>query len=203
MTTESLADTATTTDAASQDVSLVAQAAAEHTQATATANADTPPAAESDKPAEVPADYQPFTLPEGVQVDEEMLGEFKAVAKDLKLSQEQAQRLADLQAKSVAKQQESLRSVQAQWAEQSKSDKEFGGDNLKENLGVAEQALNKFAPPELRQLLKDTGLANHPDMIRTFVRVGKAISEDSKVVAGTRAAAVSLDPAKRLYPGMT
>lgn len=210
MTTDTLIDPATDTSTGSQDATLPA---ADTTAlldtgpqgAPADASADNPPAAdakpEGEKPEgdDKPTEYEPFTLPEGLGVDEELLGEFKAEAKRLNLSQEDAQKFVDLQAKAAARQAEQLASVRAQWADQSKTDKEFGGDALSENLGVAKKAMDAFATPELRKLLNDSGLGNHPEVIRTFVRVGKAISEDGRVVSGTRST-TSSDPAKRLFP---
>lgn len=207
MTTDTLEAPATTTDTGTQ---VAPPATAEATPPTtmveqgaeATANADNPPAAESEKPAEVQAEaveYQPFQLPEGITADEEVLGEFKATAKELGLSQEGAQKLVELQSKVALKQQEAMRTMQAQWAEQSKTDKEFGGEALNENLGVAKKALDAFASPDLRTLLNESGLGNHPEVIRHFIRVGKAISEDGRVVSGTKAVTPS-DPARRLFP---
>lgn len=131
-----------------------------------------------------------------------MLGEFKATAKELKLSQEAAQRLADLQVKALGKQAEQMANVRAQWLEQTKTDKEFGGEALAENLGVAKKAMEAFATPQLRQLLNESGLGNHPEIVRAFVRVGKAISEDGRVVTGSKSG-IPADPAKRLFPNQS
>jgi hypothetical protein len=60
----------------------------------------------------------------------------------------------------------------------SKGDKEFGGDKLSENLGVAKKALDAFGTAELRSLLNQSGLGDHPEVIRFMYRAGKAISED-------------------------
>jgi hypothetical protein len=60
----------------------------------------------------------------------------------------------------------------------SKTDQEFGGEKLSENLSVAKKALDAFGTPELRKLLDDSGLGNHPEVIRMMYRAGKAISED-------------------------
>jgi hypothetical protein len=209
MTTE-LLDTATpTSDAGSQDATPPANTTPAAGQgAQATAGADNPPAADAtatgDKPDGdgKPTDYEPFQLPEGVTADEELLGEFKATAKELGLSQEGAQKLASLQVKAFAKQQEAMATTRTQWAEQSKTDKEFGGEALQENLGVAKKALDAFASPDLRKLLNESGLGNHPEVIRHFVRVGKAISEDGRVVSGSKAVTPS-DPAKRLFPNQS
>jgi hypothetical protein len=202
MTSDTLEAPATTTDTGTQ----VAPPAAVETPATlveqgaeATATADNPPAAESEPAAQVAAEYEAFSLPEGVTADEEVLGEFKATAKELGLSQEGAQKLVELQSKVALKQQEAMRHMKTQWAEAAKTDKEFGGEALNENLSVAKKALDAFASPDLRALLNESGLGNHPEVIRHFIRVGKAISEDGRVVSGTKAVTPS-DPARRLFP---
>jgi len=49
---------------------------------------------------------------------------------------------------------------------------------LDANLGYAKSALTRFFSPEFKKLLVDTGLENHPELIRGLVKVGKEISED-------------------------
>ena len=53
-------------------------------------------------------------------------------------------------------------------------------------MATARRAIERFGTPALRQLLNETGLGNHPEMVRLAVRVGRALAEDS--VAGARAA---------------
>ena len=65
--------------------------------------------------------------------------------------------------------------------EKSQSDEEFGGENLSSNLEVAKSALDAFGTDPLKQLLAESGLGNHPEVIRFMYRAGKAISEDSYV----------------------
>ena len=63
----------------------------------------------------------------------------------------------------------------------SEVDKEFGGEKLSENLSTAKKALDQFGTPELRSLLNESGLGNHPEFIRFMFRAGKSISEDRYV----------------------
>ena len=149
------------------------------------------------KPDGAPESYE-FKAPEGVQFDDALIGAFSEVAKDLNLPQEQAQKVLDKMAPVMqARQLEQLQAVRADWAESAKTDKEFGGEKLAENLGMAKKALDTFATPELRALLNESGLGNHPEVIRMFYRTGKAISED-RVVTGQGGAANQGD-ARRLY----
>lgn len=150
----------------------------------------------------VPDQYEDFTMPDGVEMQAEVSGEFKALAKEFGLSQAKAQKVADLGAKLVqnftAQQAEAVAAEQANWANASRSDKEFGGDNLKANLGIAKAALEKFGTPELKTLLNESALGNHPEVIRLLHRVGKAVSEDTSSVRG--GATAPAPSATSMYP---
>lgn len=79
-----------------------------------------------------------------------------------------------------------------EWAATVKADKEIGGDKLTANLGVAQRALDTFGTPELKEYLNGTGLGNHPELVKAFIKVGKAMSEDGMVTGkegGQRSAA--------------
>jgi len=150
------------------------------------------------KPEGAPENYA-FTAPEGTAIDDAVIGAFSEVAKELNLPQEQAQKVLDKMAPVIAARQlEQVQAARTEWAETAKVDKEFGGDKLTENLGTAKKALDAFATPELRALLEESGLGNHPEVIRVFYRAGKAISED-RFVSGQGGKA-GTDPAKRLFP---
>ncbi|MFY3334675.1 protease [Achromobacter xylosoxidans] len=157
-----------------------------------------------DKQAGAPEQYEDFAAPEGVQLDAELVGDLKTVAKELNLSQKDAQRVADLGPKLVqklqGKQAEAFAQIRQTWADQAKADKEYGGEAFAENLGAAKKALDSFGTPELRTLLNESGIGNHPELIRFMVRAGKAISSDTFVAGEKRGASASKDPAKTLYP---
>lgn len=188
--------------------STTASPAAGSTDPAATGNqqpapADGTPPAE-DKPATseaAPEDYE-FTFAEGVEIDPDTLGDLKGLSKELGLTKEQAQQVADLGAKQaqkwVAAQEAAIAETTSAWIEQVKSDKEIGGDKLAENLATAKKALDKFGTPELRALLDESRLGNHPELIRAFHRIGKAIADDA-LVPGGRSTYGSADPARRLY----
>ena len=87
------------------------------------------------------------------------------------------------------------------WVDAAQADTEIGGPNLAQNVAVAKKAMDKFGTPELSKLLDETGLGNHPEIVRAFYRAGKAISED-RFVGGGGPGFGSVDPAKRLFPNM-
>lgn len=152
-----------------------------------------------------PEEYEEFTAPEGQQFDPEVINNFKEVAKDLNLSQEAAQKMLDKMGPVMAQRQtQQVEALRTQWAEQSTADKEFGGEKLAENLGVARKALDSFGSPELKSLLNESGLGNHPEFIRLLYRAGKAIGEDSFVggnkSAGKAQPTSQADYANSLYP---
>lgn len=174
--------------------------AATEPQADAT-QASEPEAGEAKEPVGAPETYEAFNMPEGVTLDPEVSSKLIALSKDLNLPQEAAQRVADLGAEMAQKWASDLAAAQEatgeQWAELTRADKEFGGDKLPENLALASKALNQFGSPELKSLLNESRLGNHPEVIRAFVKIGQAISDDRMVVGRTSA---SVDPAKAMYP---
>lgn len=149
----------------------------------------------------VPEKYE-FTMPEGVELDTAAAEEFSVLAKELKLDNATAQRVADIAVKMQQKQAEQQAATVKGWADSSKTDKEFGGDNLKQNLSVAQKAIDTFGSSELKTMLKTTGLGNHPEIIRFAFKAGSAISEDGFVRAGSRAPTPPASLEKKLYPNM-
>lgn len=148
--------------------------------------------ADGEKPAEekeqkqegAPEKYE-FKAGEGVELDTEALKDFEPVARDLNLTNEQAQKLVDAYPKILAgvqqRQAEAWQKQTEGWAETVKADKEIGGDKLTANLSAAQRALDQFGTPDLKEYLNATGLGNHPDLVKTFVKIGKAMSEDGMV----------------------
>ncbi|WP_313698171.1 peptidase [Pantoea sp.] len=148
------------------------------------------------KPEGAPEAYE-FKAPEGGELDKEAVSQFEPIARELNLSQEQAQKLVDLYGSKVMpqlmkQQADTWQKQVADWGTSAKEDAEIGGDKFDGNLTRAKQAMDKFATPQLREFLETTGMGNHPELIRVFVKVGAAMSEDSLVTSnekGQRSAA--------------
>lgn len=153
------------------------------------------PKAENDKPEGAPEEYTDFTAPEGVELDTEMLSSFKEFAKADNLSQAQAQKYIDLATGIVANQQDAFSNAMTEtvagWREASVSDKEFGGAQLQASMQIAATARDRFASPELKTYLNESRLGDHPEVLRMFVNIGKAISEDTFVQSGKAAREVN------------
>jgi len=177
-----------------------AKAAEAETKTDAVKDGDQKP--EGEKPEEkaksdVPESYE-FKIPEGMAIDEALVESFSPLAKELGLTQDKAQQLVDFYAKQEAGRAEVWTQTQATWAQETKADKEIGGDAFDKNVAIANQAVSKFGSPEFVKALKDTGVANHPEFVRFCLRVGKAISEDTVATGaqggGDRSAADVLFP---------
>lgn len=147
--------------------------------------------------ADEPVAYD-FKLPEGVELDGTAADKFKAIAAELKLPADGAQKVVDLYAGLKQAEAEAFKNQVEAWGEEVKADKEIGGAKLDENLAAARKAVDTFAPPGLKSLLNSTGLGNHPEMVRMFLNIGKQISEDG-IVRGNSAEQKPKDAASVLY----
>lgn len=154
-----------------------------------------------------PESYE-FKLDEAKAFDPEVIEMYSELAKELNLSQKSAQQFLDkigskIQERAMSRQEQTLKEIRSEWISKAQSDKEFGGENIQENLSIAKKSLDKFGTPELRQLIEETGLGNHPEIIRFMYRAGKAISQDKFVgrSQGGRNSPQSMsDFSTRLYP---
>ena len=149
--------------------------------------------------------FEDFVLPEGVTLDEGLMSEFLPFAQELKLDQAGAQKFIDMGSAIASKmQQQALDAWQEQitgWAEQTKNDAELGGKNLQTTLASGRAALESFGTPAFNQLLKDSGIGNHPELIRFMNRIGKEIGNDG-IVTGASGTGAGKTPEQKLYPDM-
>jgi hypothetical protein len=174
----------------------------------APAPAEAAPATPAPAPAPAPAapEKYEFKAPEGASAfDDKVIETYAGVAKDLNLTQEQAQSVLDKVGPVIqARQMEALKTfyeplggMPDTWEAQTKADKEIGGDKLNENLAIATK-VRDLGGPDFVKVLNATGLGNHPAIVKTFVRFGKLLSED-KFVAGDRGARTPRSQEDRLY----
>jgi hypothetical protein len=152
------------------------------------------------KPAETkaPAEYADFTVPEGTKMDEQTSVEFKGLAKELDLTQEQAQKLLDFGGEKLRAQVEApyklWAKTQADWQAEVKADPEIGGTKFEQSIKDAAQV---FVPGEsnpfvgsaeeakaLRDALNMTGAGNNPAMVKFFVKIGKLLAEPGSLTGG-------------------
>ena len=145
---------------------------------------DSPEAGDAEKP-EAPEKYE-ITMPEGMELDEDTLGLFEPIFKELGITNEGAQKLVDayipLIQSTVDKQrqeaQEEYKGIVDGWKEDTM--KELGS-TAKADLAACGKAIEKFGSPELREMMQETGVGNHKELVKFMVKIGKSISEDSVV----------------------
>jgi len=154
--------------------------------------------------AAAPVSYTDFRLPQGIEVDPQTMNEARALLGELKLPQEQAQRLVDFYTGKIRQfgdaQSERWVKLNEKWVNDFKADQEIGGDRVNDTVSAATKAMNRFGTPGLREALIMTGAGNHPEIIRFVARVGKAISEDRYVVSGGASAGGARSAAEVIYP---
>ena len=107
------------------------------------------------KPEGAPEKYE-FKPAEGQELDTAALEQFEPIARELNLTNEQAQKMVDLYGTKIMpmvqqQQVEAWQKTTEQWAADVKADKEIGGDKLTSNLSAAQRALAQFGTPELKE----------------------------------------------------
>jgi len=172
-----------------------AEAAAE----TATPEPEAPAAEEA---AETPLSYEPFALPEGVEVDTAALEEAQSLFAEARLSQPQAQKLVDLYAgkmnELIQRQVAAAESRQMAWVAEVKNDPELGGKRFQSARTLARRALDHYGTPGLGRTLDELWVGNNPQLFRFLVRVGETLGEDRHV--GPAAGSARPSAAEALYP---
>lgn len=145
------------------------------------------------------ADYGDFDIPKDISVDKEGLDSFKALAKELGLTKENAQKLVDIQTGMAMKAAKAQQDEFAKFQEELKTKcAEKFGDKLETYRTDAAKALDRFGGEELRKVLDDFGMGNHPVLVEAFAKIGREISEDQTVLSQSKAA-MDITPAQALY----
>jgi hypothetical protein len=204
--------TVTPDPASDASASATADTAATAT-ATDTATTDATATDTTAAAADTPVEYTPFVMPEGVTLDQAAADRAIPVFKELGLSQEQAQKLVNAYATELNTAVSGVVTPEAiqgymdkvtaerstQWAEQVKADKDIGGAHLDETKAFIAAGIAKYGTPELAAALNETGLGNHPELVRLFRKIGADVREDrGGLPAGGGGAEKSL--AERMYP---
>ena len=167
--------------------------------------ADTNPAAGA-APQGAPETYEIKQPDQGLKLDGGTLEAFTGLARELNLTNENANKVAELfrsrfEADNLAR----VDSLARDWAAQTTADPEIGGARMPETMSAARKALT-LGRPEFVKLLAPiaeggSGIGAHPEVIRFLASVGKALSEDKFVAAkGAPTAPVEQgNYAQRLY----
>jgi hypothetical protein len=134
-------------------------------------------------------------MPEGFTFADADKEAFVTFAKENNLTQEQAQKLLDRDVGFAETQNKAIEAQVEKWKHEVAADPELGNA---ENMGVAKEGLERFATAELRQMLSETNLGNHPLVLKHFHALGKLAAQDKFVNAQAPARAPKT-LAERLY----
>lgn len=176
----------------------------------------------NDKPAETPAEAKPeetpaepdkpieytdFTLPEGMELNAEKLGEFTKIAQDAKLPQEVAQKMVDLyssELKAISDApMKAWTELQNKWQDEVRNDPEIGGANLDKNLAATKAGLKNLlgeGADKFFEALNITGAGNNPEILRGLFKAAQPHAPASPVAG--RPASGSKSAGSTLYPTM-
>lgn len=141
-------------------------------------------------------------LSPGLRDDPQLENEFRALALELGIGQEQAQKLAGLYVRSLgrhiskfsAEHAELMHTTEARWIDELKADKDFSIQ-----IGKARTAIKAYGGPELISVLEETRLGSHPAFVRFMAKVGAELAEPSFARAQA-ASSTDRSPADVLYP---
>jgi hypothetical protein len=192
-----LGSAATTPEGATTDATTSATADGAAVDGTgSTTEAVTPPA---------PITYT-FTAPEGTELDPAMVEAATPLFQSLNAPPEVAQQLVTLAATHVHAAVQAVHDARVAevqgWREATERDADIGGAKLAATIADADRLLQAVPNgPALRAALDETGLGNHPEVIRALAHLGRALAEDTAVRGGS-GGTTTLSAAERLYPTM-
>lgn len=148
------------------------------------------------------SEYTDFSLPDGVQVDDAILGDFKALAAECGLSQESAQKMIDLQAKVNASAMENAMRQRQAWRQEITKDVEFGQGNLQTTVQDARKLLDTYDESgNVLAMLEQSGFGDNPEVIKFLAKVSRALPREDNVLTGREGAKADTRPlAERLWP---
>jgi hypothetical protein len=157
----------------------------------------------------IPEKYE-IKPPEGMTVDQGLLDAVTPVFKELKLTQEGAQKLADAYAPHVAKVVEQAQTQAVGefnkmvdgWKTETINILSKDGGKPEVELAHAARFIAKFGGTELQQVLNDTGLGNHPVLVKAIIAAGKTLANDNFPDSGHKEGTPPTpeEKAKKMFP---
>lgn len=129
-------------------------------------------------------------MPGETLLKEGVVDEIVSMAKEQGLSNEQAQKILDMQSEVVSGYQAQVEQTHSEqieaWGEEIKADKELGGENLTKNAELAKRAVTELVGEDFLVELDQTGFGNHPKLFKMLVNVGKQMYADDLVLPGAQ-----------------
>lgn len=176
---------------------------------------------EPDAPAEPSpqqaADYTEFKIPEGQQLNKELVASVTPVFKELGLTQEQGQKLVDFYSKNqgdmVNKLYSDMQETRTKWRSESEAYLGAGATQAKVDIGRALNVVFDGDSKKLenfRSFMDMTGAGDNPAFVEAFHKLSKRVVEGRSVTGGgpseqgqqAPGAATRPTPAAALYPNL-
>lgn len=140
----------------------------------------------------VPEKYE-IKMPEGRELDADLLGKFTPILKELKLTNDEAQKLAGLLVEDQIAKEKAYQGITEGWK---KDTIKILGNDYQAQLAIASKFIDKFGNDEVRKVLDDTGLGNHPEIVQLFIKAGKHFGNDNFVTGEPKQNAIN-DPERQ------
>lgn len=151
-----------------------------------------------------PPSFEPFVVPEGVQLDNDKVSKFTEILSDLELKgkvdhalvQAFGQKAVDFHVNELKQTVENLNKLyqlnwqktQNEWKESFLKDPELGGARANTTLDAANRFIRTHGgtleqQKEFRELMNKSGLGNHPTMIRILANAARNLREGQPLQA--------------------
>jgi len=148
------------------------------------------PAPEPKSESAAPVTYTDFSVPEGHTLDAAAIESATPLFRELRLTQDQAQKLVDFYSTQVGKinaeNEGYMETLRTQWREELKSDKDIGGklDQVKVDIGRAIDRLPQAVREPFKEAMNLTGAGDHPAVIKAIHAFASLIGEGTHVSGG-------------------
>lgn len=159
----------------------------------------------------VPEKYEEFKVPDGMELDKEMMNEATPLFKEIGLTQEKAQKIADLYGTKIVpmmlkRWQDAMEKQKSDWHAETIANKDIKLDADGRNLDAI-RVINSLFPQDkadaLRADLVKLGMDQHPGLNLLLAKMAIHLKEDTiehgKETAGAKPAETVEDFAKAIY----
>jgi len=143
-------------------------------------------------------EWYEWYMPDGFDtLDRALLEDFEPVARALNLTNAQANRLVSLYTDRIlpmliSRDRDDRLAEYAAWEAAVRDDPDIGKERLEHNLALARLAIARYGSDELRSVLNESGLGNHPAMVRFLVQLARQLGMSPDVSTSLNPVAPSI-----------
>jgi len=140
-----------------------------------------------------PEDHNGYTLGD---YEPEQTENYRQFAHQLGLNNQQAETIFQAYQQDIAEREEASQQQFEQFEVDNLSTlQQEWGDEFNHNLEMARRAFMNFATPEAVKVIEETGMGNHPELLKVFARIGEVLAEDSVLPGSNNAVLGGMNPA--------